>query len=111
LVRQANKHEYEEQLQAKTKSFVDEMLPANYEVNEDFETTTDVLHHRDVNLAEKSPERYCADRCVATGNCDVFEDMYHLSPKEVMAFCKDCVLSEEEEPCDVPDAMFDGLSP
>jgi hypothetical protein len=30
---------------------------------------------RDRTLAKKSPEQYCADRCIATGHCDVYEDM------------------------------------
>jgi hypothetical protein len=39
-------------------------------------------------------------------------------PDEVIKFCTDCVLSEEEEPCDVPSTIFrdedvsdGGLSP
>eukprot|EP00980_Cylindrotheca_fusiformis_P027646 scaffold21722_cov54-Cylindrotheca_fusiformis.AAC.1 len=30
---------------------------------------------RDEKLASSSPEKYCADRCVSTGNCDVYEDL------------------------------------
>ena len=29
-------------------------------------------------MANDDPMRYCADRCVSTGNCDVFEDMFDL---------------------------------
>lgn len=32
-------------------------------------------HARDKALAKKNPQQYCADRCIATGNCDVYEDM------------------------------------
>ncbi len=28
---------------------------------------------KDERMAEDDPMRYCADRCVNTGNCDVFE--------------------------------------
>ena len=85
------------------------ILPTNYEYNEDFETSTDkIIKHKDVKLALNDPQRYCADRCVTTGYCDVFEDMYHMSPTQVMEFCTECVLSEDEEPCEVPDAMYDG---
>ena len=28
---------------------------------------------KDERMAEDDPMRYCADRCVTTGNCDVFE--------------------------------------
>ena len=62
-------------------------------------------------MAFNDPMRYCADRCVSTGNCDVFEDVYDMSPRQVIAFCEECVLSEEEEPCDVPESMFEGLEP
>ena len=30
---------------------------------------------RDRILATKNPRQYCADRCISTGNCDVYEDM------------------------------------
>ncbi|KAL7529416.1 hypothetical protein ACHAXR_002955, partial [Thalassiosira sp. AJA248-18] len=42
---------------------------------------------KDERMAENDPMRYCADRCVATGNCDVFEDMFEMGPREVMKFC------------------------
>lgn len=32
-----------------------------------------VQQRRDKKLARERPEKYCANRCVATGNCDVFE--------------------------------------
>jgi hypothetical protein len=31
---------------------------------------------KDTKLARESPQQYCADRCVATGHCDVYEDLY-----------------------------------
>ena len=52
---------------------------------------------KDRLLADRSPQAYCADRCVATGNCEVYEDMFHLSPSQVVAFCEECVLSDDEE--------------
>jgi len=33
---------------------------------------------KDEKMANDDPMRYCADRCVSTGNCDVFEDMFDL---------------------------------
>lgn len=30
---------------------------------------------RDKKLARENPQQYCADRCIATGYCDVYEDM------------------------------------
>ena len=62
---------------------------------------------KDKRMAREDPARYCADRCVATGACEVYEDMFELSASEVMKFCQDCVLSEGEDPCDVPDAFLE----
>ena len=62
---------------------------------------------KDKRLAETNPQQYCADRCIATGNCDVYEDIFHFSPEEVIQFCSDCVLATEEEECEIPDAFFD----
>jgi hypothetical protein len=68
--------------------------------------TSSPRRRKDEKMAEDDPMRYCADRCVTTGNCDVFEDMFDMDPTEVIQFCKECVLSEEEEPCDVPVNLF-----
>ncbi|CAB9498668.1 expressed unknown protein [Seminavis robusta] len=62
---------------------------------------------KDKRLAKDDPQKYCADRCVATGNCDVYEDIFELGPEEVLAFCNDCVLSEEKEECDIPTAFYE----
>ena len=62
---------------------------------------------RDKALADRDPQQYCADRCVATGNCDVYEDMFSLSPMEVVQFCNECVLPEDDEhECAIPEAMY-----
>jgi len=71
------------------------------------DTINPMQFKRDKRLAEKDPQQYCADRCVATGNCEVYEDIYHLSPSQVMAFCTDCVLAEDEDAeCSV-DMLYD----
>jgi len=31
---------------------------------------------KDLELAQTNPEAYCKDRCVAVGECEVFEDLY-----------------------------------
>jgi hypothetical protein len=64
---------------------------------------------KDKILAMNDPMRYCADRCVSTGSCEVFEDIFDFSPQQVMTFCTDCVLSNGEEPCELPDSFFDML--
>lgn len=33
---------------------------------------------KDKRMARVDPARYCADRCVATGNCEVWEDMFEM---------------------------------
>lgn len=58
-------------------------------------------------MAMNDPQRYSADRCITTGNCDIYEDYYGLSAHEVIQFCAECVLSEEEEPCDIPERFHD----
>lgn len=63
--------------------------------------------NRDRYLAARDPQRYCADRCVTTGNCDVYEDIFDMSPQQVREFCEECVLSDGDEPCDVPEAFYD----
>lgn len=30
---------------------------------------------KDKKLAQSNPQQYCADRCIATGYCEVYEDM------------------------------------
>ncbi|KAK1736360.1 hypothetical protein QTG54_012960 [Skeletonema marinoi] len=88
-------------------------LPKGFDFNTvtEFQPNSDaakkIQMRKDRRMARDDPMRYCADRCVSTGNCQVWEDMFDLSAKEVMAFCEECVLSEEEEPCDVPEKFLD----
>ncbi|KAL7469411.1 hypothetical protein ACHAXS_009666 [Conticribra weissflogii] len=93
-------------------------LPDNFDFEEiidpsgsDSSKNDATMRRKDEKMAENDPMRYCADRCVATGNCDVFEDMFEMGPDEVIKFCKECVLSEDEEPCDIPETIFkdDGM--
>ena len=88
---------------------IEKEIPVNYDFSnpliEDSENI--VIKRKDKRLAKSNPQAYCADRCVSTGNCDVYEDLFNMSPQEVIAFCTECVLSEEEEPCDVPEAMLE----
>ena len=114
------------------KVMVEEALPNNFE----FSSLTDVNDsdllevRKDKLLAFKKPEVYCADRCLTTGHCDVYEDFLEMSVDEVLAFCTDCVLSDDDEvsdklikiiifrkfemlkveyckPCDVPEKLFE----
>lgn len=94
-------------------------IPQGFDFNSvgDFTPQADaakkIQMRKDKRMARDDPARYCADRCVATGNCQIWEDMFEMAPDEVMSFCKECVLSENEEPCDVPDKFIEnaGLNP
>jgi len=74
-----------------------------------------VEHRRDERMAFLKPEKYCADRCIATGNCDILEDFYELGPQDVLKFCEECVLNfddvEDNLGCDVPDAFYEKEPP
>lgn len=88
-------------------------IPAGFDFNSvnDFTPNTGAAQkiqmRKDKRMARDDPARYCADRCVATGNCEIWEDMFEMAADEVQAFCTGCVLSEEEEPCDVPEKFME----
>lgn len=119
------KHETESQWNAKQRAWKSEsnVLPENYDFEAEFEfvepatvqgftsgvdrSISSPRRRKDEKMMESDPMRYCADRCVSTGNCDVLEDMFDFSPEEVIKFCTECVLSEDETPCDVPASLFE----
>lgn len=76
-------------------------------------------HKRDERMAFLKPDKYCADRCMATGNCDILEDFYELGPEDVLKFCEECVLNFDESVvegdsssgCDVPAAFYEKEPP
>lgn len=115
LYRQNHKGEYEEQWMAKNKNAILHSLNQGASREGQFadgalmmDPVEDYrMRRKDVKMAMTAPEKYCADRCLATGNCDVYEDFFDMSPQRVMEFCEECVLSDGEEPCDVPDAFYD----
>jgi hypothetical protein len=119
LFRLTHLKEKEEEWVNKNKMVIEKNLPENFDFATAFDTglekdqdinLADTMNkvgiRRDINLAKRDPQKYCADRCVSTGNCDVFEDMFDLTPEQVISFCTECVLSEEEEPCDVPEKFL-----
>jgi hypothetical protein len=113
LYRQAHKKEYEEQWMEKNRNAVLSRIETGFvNVDGDVDREDFRMYQRDRRLAFRDPERYCADRCVATGNCDVYEDFYEMTPEQVIAFCTDCVLSEDEDAeCPIPDAFYDKPRP
>ena len=102
----------EELIRKRNADYVSDDLPGNFQgVDMIRSDSKDFAQYRkDKNLASKDPQAYCAERCVSTGNCEVYEDIFDFSPEEVIKFCTDCVLSEDEEPCDVPpEKMTDNI--
>ena len=111
LQRLHHKDEIDKAWRAKNEAVLEHDLPQGYDVDEGtlMETVLAPRQKRkDRRLAQNDPQAYCADRCIATGNCEVFEDIFDFTPSEVIKFCEECVLSEEDDPCDVPDALFEG---
>ena len=113
LYRQGHKKEFEQEWMEKNRGAVmhqlskdDETTPFMEDEQENFRQTL-----KDKKLAKSDPQRYCADRCITTGNCDVYEDIFEFSPEEVLEFCSDCVLATDEEgdadDCAIPDAFYD----
>jgi len=56
-----------------------------------------VQHMKDIYLAAKDRKAWCADRCLATGYCDVLEDIYEMTTAQVMKFCEHCTGNDECE--------------
>lgn len=52
---------------------------------------------RDKKLWQEHPQRYCADRCLATGYCEVLEDIYEMTTSQVRQFCENCAGDDECE--------------
>ena len=42
---------------------------------------------RDEKLAQDDTRAFCLDRCLATGYCDVLEDLLEMTTKQVQRFC------------------------
>lgn len=99
--------EFEAEWHKKNRAMIEPTLPTELDVEDDpFAVVNRVVPVRDRRLADRDPQRYCAERCVGSGYCEVYEDLFDMTPSEVLAFCSECVLSEEEEPCDIPDKMY-----
>lgn len=113
LVRVGKLKEWEREWHEKNKQFIEPKTNADAADSlltssvSDSDRPNPMMLKRDQKMAERDPQKYCADRCVATGNCDVYEDMFEMSPAQVMEFCNDCVLAEDEDAeCPIPDSMY-----
>ena len=110
LYRLEHHKEYEiEQFEEEKPQVVDKILHEELFMHLQEDETENLMQMRkDKRLAERHPDLYCADRCLTTGNCDVFEDFFELSATEVLRFCEECVLSDDvEKPCDINDKTMD----
>mmetsp|Transcript_17304 Transcript_17304/g.24658 ORF Transcript_17304/g.24658 Transcript_17304/m.24658 type:complete len:186 (-) Transcript_17304:91-648(-) len=107
LNRELNLEEWKQERRKHDQAVLDSKLPQTFEASDDYvEATFHIQDIRDRKLAHDDPQAYCADRCLTTGYCDVFEDEFNFSAIEVVQFCKECVLSDGEEPCDIPAALL-----
>ena len=101
----------EENFRRRNAAYVPDNLPASFDgvdmIRSDHKDF--VQYRKDKALASRDPQAYCAERCVSTGSCEVYEDIFDFSPEEVAKFCSECVLSEDEEPCDVPPEAMDSF--
>lgn len=104
---------WREEQAEKIKKGKEPSLPQGFDFNSvgDFGPNADAASkiqlRKDKRMARDDPQKYCADRCVATGNCEVWEDMFDMHADEVQQFCTECVLSEEEEPCEIPEKFIE----
>ena len=108
LSRLAHKQEADRAWHQKNEAVIEHDLPQGFDFDD---ASTAVMARRqqkkDKRMAKDDPRMYCADRCIATGNCDVFEDIFDFTAEQVVAFCEECVMSDDEAPCVVPEALFD----
>jgi len=109
--RESHLKEWEHERHQHDEAVLEHNLPAKFDAAEDafFEPTFHIQEKKDRKMAREHPQKYCADRCLSTGYCDAFEDFFALSPEEAVGFCTDCVLSEDEEPCEIPYEAMDAL--
>jgi hypothetical protein len=72
LYRQSHLNEFENEWMEKNRAAVFSKMESDFMYEPD--KTEYVMHRRDEKMAKDNPQKYCADRCVATGNCDIYED-------------------------------------
>ena len=74
IYRQAHKKEYENEWMEKNRNAVFAKLSEDF-VMDRMDNKEFVMHRKDEKLAKDDPQKYCADRCISTGNCDIYEDL------------------------------------
>jgi hypothetical protein len=106
LYRETHLEEWKKERMQNDQAVLESKLPTEFEDADFAEPIFNKQLIRDRNLARNDPQAYCADRCLTTGYCEVFEEEFSFSAVEVIQFCEECVLSDGEEPCDVPSALL-----
>ncbi len=75
LYRQSHKKDFEREWMEKNREAVFHNVVTDFGPVADPDDTDFRMYNRDKYMAVHDPQRYCADRCIATGNCDIFEDL------------------------------------
>lgn len=75
LKRQSHKDDYEREWMEKNRAAVMHRMESDFTPMIDTDADGIRQRRKDEMMARKSPEQYCADRCVSTGHCDVYEDL------------------------------------
>jgi hypothetical protein len=76
IYRQSHKKEVDKEWMEKNREAIFYRMRTDF-MPEAIETPDDDFrqHNKDKLLADKDPQAYCADRCVATGNCEIYEEL------------------------------------
>lgn len=53
-----------------------------------------VPEEEDKKLAAEDTRAWCAERCLATGHCEVAEDLWQMTTEQVVVFCQECASEE-----------------
>ena len=63
----------------------------------------DTISPLEKKKAIEDTSKWCLERCIKLGHCEVFEDLNKMSTAQVQDFCKACVLTGEatQDECDV----------
>jgi len=75
LYRQHHKKEFENEWMDKNRGAIFRQLNDKDNLMEEEPEQDFRQKAKDRKMAKDDPARYCADRCVTTGNCDVYEDL------------------------------------
>ena len=64
---------------------------------------SDTISPLEKKKAIEDTSKWCLERCISLGHCEVFEDLAKMSTSQVQDFCKACVIGEVQgaDECDV----------